>query len=287
MVSGHVATKIAAITSLCTGLYTLDKFARYVAATAKNPVVLSPRKEYVFILSHMRGRTSRLSHILGSHPEISGHSEMHQGYSNAIDLLKLRCKVSMDNLNSLSGRYVLDKLLFDYTLSCRIMAAPETKVIFLLREPESSLKSIIAHARKYPSVDWHRDPGKVLEYYIARLSHLEDIAKERAKAGAPLAFYFDSELLLNRTTLVLQELTQWLGLTTELSPHYAIFETTGRQGWGDPSNAIKSGRILKSATFDDQIDLDAEILNRARPVFLRCRDTLLALCRTVEGPHAL
>jgi len=257
-----------------------SRFARYLAATARNPLVLSPRKEYLFILSHMRCHTSLLSHILGSHPEVSGHSEMHQGYSGSLDLLKLRCKVSIDNSNTLEGRYVLDKVLKGYALSDRILAAPATKLIFLLRKPESSLKSIIAMGRSYAGDDWHRDPGKVLAYYITRLDQLEEIAKTRAAAGASPAFFFDSELLLDRTALVLRELTQWLGLATELNPHYRIFETTGRPGWGDPSESIKAARVVKSAGRRDQIQLDAHILEQATPHFDRCRNTLLALCRS-------
>jgi hypothetical protein len=257
-----------------------QQLARYLAATVKNPLVLSPFKDYLFILSHMRCHTSVLSHILGSHPEIIGHSEMHQGYSNSLDLLKLRCKVSIDNRDSLKGRYVLDKVLKGYPLSPRILAAPANKVIFLLREPESSLRSILAMGQKFAGVDWHRDPGKVLEYYVTRLSQLEEIATARAAAGASEAFFFESELLLDRTDLVLRELTQWLGLATELKPHYRIFETTGRLGWGDPSDRIKAARIVKSAGPPDPIELDADLLERARRTFDRCRSTLLALCRS-------
>ena len=258
----------------------LAKIRRYLTATAKNPAVLSPRKEYIFILSHMRARTSVLSHVLGSHPEITGHSEMHQGYSNPLDLLKLRCKVSIDNSHKLSGRYVLDKLVNDYPLSRRIITAPSTKMIFLLRDPLSTLKSIIAMGRRYGGVDWHSDAHKALEYYVTRLSQLENIAKTRAEAGAPPAFFFESELLLERTPLVLEELTRWLGLATELSSRYEIFETTGRAGWGDPSGAIKSAQIVNTCARRDEIELEPAIVDEATSVFQRVRQSLLALTRS-------
>jgi hypothetical protein len=259
------------------------QMARYLAATARNPAVLSPRKQYLLILSHMRSHTSLLSHILGSHPDITGHSEMHQGYSNSLDLLKLRCKVSIDNANTLRGRFVLDKVLNDYPLSPRILAAPSTQAIFLLRKPDATLKSILAMGRRYAGVDWHRDPRKVLAYYTARLSQLERLATTRAAAGASPAFFFDSELLLERTGLVLRELTRWLGLTGELSPHYRIFETTGRPGWGDPSDIIKAARVMKPDSCRDEVELEPGILEEATPVFARCRNTLLALCRGLRS----
>ena len=33
--------------------------------------------QHIFLLSHMRANTSLISHILGSHPQISGYYEMH------------------------------------------------------------------------------------------------------------------------------------------------------------------------------------------------------------------
>jgi hypothetical protein len=265
----------------------LDKIRRYAAATARNPRLLSPRKDYIFILSHMRAYTSLLSHILGSHPEITGHSEMHQGYLDSLDLLKLRCKVSIDNAHTLRGRYVLDKVLNDYPLGSRIVKAPGTKLIFILREPESTLKSIIAMGRQFAGVDWHSDPRKVLAYYIARLSRLEQIAKTRAEAGASSAFFLDSERLFDSTSLVLRVLTQWLGFATELSSTYKIFETTGQLGWGDPSDAIKSARIVMPVAGRNAVELDAEILEAVWSPYRQCRKTLMSLCRTIEEPHAL
>jgi hypothetical protein len=264
----------------------LDKIRRYATATAKNPRLLSPRKDYIFILSHMRGHTSLLSHILGSHPQISGHSEMHQGYRNSLDLLKLRCKVSIDNADTLNGRYVLDKVLNNYPLASRIVKAPETKLIFTLREPESTLKSIIDMGRRFPVVDWHSDPHKVLNYYIARLSRLEQIARTRAEAGGSSGFFLDSERLLDHTSLVLRALTQWLGLSTELTANYKIFETTGQPGWGDPSDAIRTALVMKPIADRKNVEIDAEILEAISPSYRHCRETLRSLCRTIEEPKA-
>ena len=47
------------------------KGARVVLA---HPSVLK-RRNYIFLLSHVRGYTTLLSHILGSHREISGYAE--------------------------------------------------------------------------------------------------------------------------------------------------------------------------------------------------------------------
>jgi hypothetical protein len=127
----------------------------------------------------------------------------------------------------------------------------------------------------------------VLDYYVARLSRLEQIAKKRAEAGASSAFFLDCERLLDDTSLVLQELTQWLGLATELNADYKIFRTTGQLGWGDPSDAIRSGRIVRSIVEHNEVELDARILEAARSPYRHCRETLQSLCRTLGEPPAL
>jgi hypothetical protein len=45
------------------------------------------RTQYLFVISHMRSRSSLLSHILGSHPQVIGYSELHQSYQRWSDLL--------------------------------------------------------------------------------------------------------------------------------------------------------------------------------------------------------
>ena len=59
-----------------------------------HPSVLKPRK-YIFLLSHIRGYTTVLGHILGSHREISGYAETWTSYQTPRDLLKLRCAAAL------------------------------------------------------------------------------------------------------------------------------------------------------------------------------------------------
>ena len=133
--------------------------------------------------------------------------------------------------------------------------------------------------RRFGGDDWHTDPRKVQDYYVARLSQLEGIAKMRAEAGAPAAFFFDSQHLLDHTAPVLHELGQWLGLATELSTHYQIFDTTGHAGWGDPSGTIQYAQVVKLQPRSDSDELRAVNLNTARATFERVSATLGAVCR--------
>jgi hypothetical protein len=50
-----------------------------IPALARRPGVFLGSRAYVLVLSHMRSFSSMLCHVLGSHEEIAGYAEMHQG----------------------------------------------------------------------------------------------------------------------------------------------------------------------------------------------------------------
>lgn len=84
------------------------------------------------------------------------------------------------------------------------------------------------------------------------------------------------------------DLTQWLGLATELSPRYEVFETTGQLGWGDPSGAIRTAEVVKSSNPHEGVEIGADVLRTATLQFERCKDTLLRLCESPSyqaSPH--
>ena len=41
---------------------------------------------HILLISHQRSHSTLLAHILGSHPEIDGYSELHQHYLSPVDL---------------------------------------------------------------------------------------------------------------------------------------------------------------------------------------------------------
>lgn len=243
-------------------LATLAMMAR---ALGRQPALLARRPSYLFVLSHMRSNTSLLSHLLGSHPEISGHSELHLRYRHPFDLLKLRCKVFLDNPGSLAGRYVLDKILHnDLVVRPPILARPDLRLIFIVREPAQTLRSILHMGAQQAGPDWKQDAARVTAYYCERLTQLEtcyhalDPATRRQRA-----FFLRAEELLGAPGAVLDRLSAWLHLGQPLSPEYQVFESTGRAGLGDPLGHIKAGRIVPRAGSYQHIDLEPALLERA------------------------
>ena len=100
------------------------------------------RRSPLFILSHMRSYSSVLSHVLGSHPEIDGYCETHLRYRFALDFLRLQWRVRRLTGEPLSGRFVLDKILHNYSLASSVLERPQARVIFLLRQPADVLRSL-------------------------------------------------------------------------------------------------------------------------------------------------
>ena len=143
-----------------------------------NPHLITERTKYLFIFSHMRSRSSLLSHVLGSNSEICGYRELHRSYLNQIDLLETRIDLYHDQKKELHNKYLLDKILHnDHIVSSKIFEIAQPKIIFLLREPKSTFESMI-NMGYITGIDWYKDPQKVLKYYASRLLELEKYAKQ-------------------------------------------------------------------------------------------------------------
>jgi hypothetical protein len=71
----------------------INKLKRLLPTFFSNPEVFFGKKDYIFIISHMRSYSSLLSHVLSSNHDICGYLEMHQSYSGWLDFVKLRFKV--------------------------------------------------------------------------------------------------------------------------------------------------------------------------------------------------
>ncbi|MCW8195027.1 sulfotransferase [Proteobacteria bacterium 005FR1] len=245
--------------------------ARKLSLIASNPHILTCNTGYLFLLSHMRSRSSVLSHVLGSNAEICGYSELHRAYRNRMDLLKMRAELFDEIRCPLDNKYLLDKLLHNScSISDEIFERVQPKVIFLLREPQATLRSIINMGHR-TGVAWYKDPDQAGNYYCARLAAIEDYAS-RIRGQ----YYFvDADDLVSDTDGVLKGLSGWLGLEEPLARHYSQFANTGRRNYGDSSEHIKSG-VIKKTEGHPEVALPTEVLDRARRSYADCKQYLLA-----------
>ena len=191
---------------------------------------------YLFVVGHMRSYSSLLAHILGSHSRIVGYAEMHQKYRNVLDLLELTRKVERSCDKSCAGRYVLDKILHPQALEERVLRRRDVLVIAIAREPEASISSILAlRSGGIDSIE------RAIAYYVERMQTLMRVSELRDGDVA----YLDGESILEDTDRSLRELSAHLGIEPALRSEYSTFPFTGVPKYGDPSEWIKAGRVVK------------------------------------------
>ena len=234
----------------------------------------------------MRSRSTLLAHILGSNPEICGYNELHQSYDDPLSLLKMRVKLNYDVDGSFKNKYLLDKVLHNaYLVADQVMEAAQPKVVFLLRNAESSLQSIIRMG-KYPATKEYANPYVAMDYYCGRLQELAAYSNKMSGNY----FFIESDDLLNKNELVLGNLSNWLGLEEPLSKNYSIFRNTGKHGFGDMSAHIKAGVIHETGNYP-ALNFPIDVLHEAHNAYKSCKATLIKNQRIASqataGPQSI
>ncbi|MCQ8849718.1 sulfotransferase family protein [Alteromonas stellipolaris] len=227
----------------------------------KNPRVLLEKQNYILILSHMRSRSSLLSHVLGSHDEVCGYGELHYDYPKKSSLLKMHVELLKDTGQSTTKGFFLDKLLHNsFVVSNEILERSNVHILILIREPEATVKSIVKMG-EVTGDKGYLDVEAMLKYYTNRLTYLHRIAQEYEGV-----LIVDSDDIVNSTAETLSEIKNWLGLGAELTSSYKKFKKTGSAGHGDPSLNISAGEIIKTQN-DLALEFDPTMLNKAKEIY--------------------
>lgn len=200
----------------------------------------------IFILSHQRSRSTLLSHILGSNPFINGYYEIHMAYYSQWSIYKARYQFASEHVLKPSALYYLDKNLHNENfMSKKVISSPKTKLIFLVREPVSSINSLYIMTKQYNVID----PGQIVKnsinYYIERLDALQ---RYWSLAPKETRFALCSDRLLTDEDTTLANLSEFLSLPRGLTSKYEKFKYTGVAGVGDPSQKIASKDINQEQT---------------------------------------
>jgi len=226
----------------------------------------------IFLLSHMRAFTSLAGHILGSNPAINGYYEMHLSYEDASALERqLAAYCEHDRLKA-NSRFLFDKLLHnDYRLMTGRMGPVPITILVALREPASTISSIVHLFAQKPSGGRYASPESAARYYEERLGWLARFCRSHSQNY----YYFDSELFLAAPENLLSTLNGWLQLAEPLSERYQRFSQTGRARKGDSSAFIHSGKIDRSRTGHTDIPIPDRLLERARETYRACRQQMI------------
>jgi hypothetical protein len=243
----------------------------------KHPSLLMKDKKFIFVLGHMRSRSSVLSHVLGSHDEIIGYTELHRSYKSPLSLLKMKVDLYEEFGACFSGKYLLDKVLhnnLDPTLSVINKANP--KIIFLLREPKGYAKSLIRLGKKLGNKRY-ATPEFAVKHYIERLNLLQTLPSLYDRPY----FFIDSDKLITETRPILDSLAIYLELEKNISSDYKKFEKTGKIRHGDSSDNISTGSIKKAdgkdkIIFEEEEVLTDDFLAAAIAAHASCKKILLS-----------
>ncbi|WP_157514480.1 sulfotransferase family protein [Mangrovimonas sp. TPBH4] len=225
--------------------------------------------KYLFILSHMRSRSSVLSHILGSNDGICGYRELHKSYVNYKDVVNMKATLREEFKDEIERSYLLDKILHNnQEISKKVVDITNPKFIFLLREPESTIKSIINMGGTRGN-DLYKNPKDATNYYCSRLNRLSKLAEFQDRDF----IFVDSDDLVKKTDFVLSSLTVWLGLESPLTSDYKIFTNTGKPSHGDPLKNILGGKLIKTSGYSN-IEVPSKFLEKAQLSYEICKKTL-------------
>ncbi len=228
----------------------------------------------LFVLSHMRSYSSLLAHVLGSHPEIDGYCETHLRYYFPFDVLRLHWRVRKLTGEPLRGRYVLDKILHNYTISPGILENRHVRAVVMLRQPVDVLQSILHMGAHLDPVERNTNLDHVTGYYVARLERLTELARKLGRRAA----FLESESLLDRTDHTLQFLRDHLELRDPLQRHYRRFEKTGKPSFGDPSPAIHSGEIRSQPPKRMTFAIPAMFMDKVASAHAACHEACNRYC---------
>jgi hypothetical protein len=218
----------------------------------------------------MRSGSSLFTHILNSNPEIIGYGETHITYNSLVDLKSLQFKVYWQLKDAkMQHEYILDKILHDHKiLDVSILRSPNVYVIFLIREPSSTLPSIL-------NIKPHWSEKKALDYYCQRLETLVDYGN--IVADSQRCFLLTYDQLINDSESIFLALQHFLKTAAGFSEEYQVLKTTGKRGIGDSSENIKAGRILKSESEKKlDIPISPEAIAKAMEAFSICHNQLSA-----------
>jgi hypothetical protein len=237
----------------------------FLAARGLLRVFRPERPRAVFIIGHMRSGSTLLLHILLTTPEIIACGERNAPYDSPADLDKLEIFARMAQRAPLRPvRFAADQINHDHlTPSAGLLRSERVRCLFIVREPDETIRSILALTRTYYT-PW--SARRAVDYYCSRLETLAGCAA----AGMPFEAVTYSDLVDN-TSATLRRIESFLGLERRLSESYTVQRFTGERG--DPSNRIFRGTIVRERAAAS-CEIPKEELERARQAYARCAAAL-------------
>jgi hypothetical protein len=258
------------------------RLVRAPAVRALDVAFRARRLRMLFIVGHMRSGSSLLVHLLANSPEVLGFGETQRRYATREDFARATWYILRTFRRLVPReRYVLDKVLHGWRLvDPAVLACAGTRTILLVRRPERALSSIL----ELGNPEWATEEV-ALRYYLERLEVVRGLAD---RLGPERCIFLTYDQMVDRPAETLSDLTAFLGLAAPLSEEYSLMWSTGVRDLGDPSTAIRAGRILRLEP-ENRFRISADGLRRAADAYDQCvrdcRDALAARSTGREAPR--
>ena len=198
----------------------------------------------LLLLGHMRSGSSLVLHVLLTNPEVTAMGERNALYAHPGDFARFGVAMRLaQGLPFKALRYVVDQVNHNaLTPDDHVLRDSRVRILFILREPEATITSLLKLSRHYYENAW--SVSLATDYYVDRLARLTDIGHAISSDAA--AAFIRYESLTQQPTQTLEALSSFLGLARGFSASYPIHSFTRTRG--DPGPLIASGRIVPNAT---------------------------------------
>lgn len=193
----------------------------------------------VFLLAHMRCGSTAMSNIICSHPQISGYGEAHIRYGGREALGLLAINQMRRGEWKPKATYLFDKILHDRYHREVPAAFFSSRGIFLLREPEPTIRSIVNLFQVIGKAGYNSHI-EAANYYAERL---ETLASLWDRFAPEQRIGLTHRSLLFAPDEALAAISARIGLVPPLTNHYRSPKASLLGGGGDPLESGKQNRI--------------------------------------------
>ena len=225
-----------------------------------------PRCSYrhcIFVLAHMRCGSTALSNIFCSRPDTSGYGETHVRHDGPDAPGRLAVNCLRRGSWKAGASFQFDKILHSRLDKDAPAAFFDARAIFLVREPEPTIRSIVRLFEKLRRNEY-RNHTEAAEYYIERLDALACLWDRFLPAQR---IGFTHKALLADPEGILSRISRQLAIEPALENAYRSPSASRRGGGGDP---LMSGRYTRiestpqsSHGQDEPLDLPVALLDAA------------------------
>lgn len=234
-------------------------------------------KKIILIHAHMRSGSSLLLNLLNNSPETLGRGELSRAYRDMMDFTEL-IRLVNGSYDKIWGaeKYIVDKIVEPNMVYESVINSNFIYNIFLIRNPESTLPSLV----KFPTLV-NEPPMKIDDacvQYVERLYSITELARKAVKDRSLFVTY---DQMVSHTDRVFGKLEGILELENKLKENYTSTKSKSKVYKGDPSGNTESGRILRNKNDRYDVPIPEHIMKKTNAAYCETKTELKKWCQNI------